>query len=238
MPHNEDAFLINKIVGTDGIVEANMTAPFIAAVSDGVSSELSGEVASRLCMKFLRNIKISPKTNLQNRILKIHERLKRYGVNKSDFANMQATLCALVVDEKNKIHTINVGDSRLYIYKNSSLHQLSKDQSLVQMLYDEGAISAEERRTHTHKNIIFPVMGNNTSEPKIDIQCLDFEIEYGDLFILCTDGLTDYVSNSDIEEVLSLPLNLSKRLSKLVDTALHKGSKDNITIVGICNMNR
>lgn len=68
--------MINKIVGTDGIVEANMTAPFIAAVSDGVSSELSGEVASRLCMKFLRNIKISPKTNLQNRILKIHERLK------------------------------------------------------------------------------------------------------------------------------------------------------------------
>ena len=109
MPHNEDAFLINKIVGTDGIVEANMTAPFIAAVSDGVSSELSGEVASRLCMKFLRNIKISPKTNLQNRILKIHERLKRYGVNKSDFANMQATLCALVVDEKIK-YTINFGD--------------------------------------------------------------------------------------------------------------------------------
>ncbi len=238
MPHNEDAFLINKIVSVDGAVETNLSTPFIVAVSDGVSGELSGEIASKLCMKLLCNVKLSQKMNLQNSIMKIHERLRKYNLNKNGSSNMQATLCALAIDDKNKIHTINVGDSRLYRYKNSSLHQLSKDQSLVQMLYEEGAITAEERNTHTHKNIIFPVMGNNDSEPKLDIQCLDIEMEYGDLFILCTDGLTDYVANSEIEEILSLPLNLNKRLSKLVDTALGKGSKDNITIIGICNIKK
>ena len=115
--------------------------------------------------------------------MKIHERLKKYGATKNT-SNMQATLCAFAIDDKNKIHTVNVGDSRLYRYKNSSLDQLSKDQSLVQMLFEEGAITAEERKTHVHKNIIFPVMGNKDSKPKVDIKYLDMEIEHGDLFIL------------------------------------------------------
>ncbi|NLP25895.1 MAG: serine/threonine-protein phosphatase [Clostridiales bacterium] len=238
MPHNEDALLINKTVINDGTIETTLSAPFMAAVSDGVSSELSGEIASKLCMKFLCNLKVSHKMNLQNSIMKIHERLKKYGATKNNASNMQATLCAFAIDDKNKIHTVNVGDSRLYRYKNSSLDQLSKDQSLVQMLFEEGAITAEERKTHVHKNIIFPVMGNKDSKPKVDIKYLDMEIEHGDLFILCTDGLTDYLSNSEIEEMLSLPLNLNKRLSKLVHTALAKGSTDNITIVAVCNMSK
>ena len=73
---------------------------------------------------------------------------------------MQATLCGIAIDENNNITTFNVGDSRLYRFRQGKLRQISKDQSLVQLLYEEGTITMEERKTHVHRNIIFPVFGN------------------------------------------------------------------------------
>lgn len=233
MPHNEDALLVGRNVIDFGTTEQKLEGPFIAAVSDGVSGELSGELASRMCLELVRDVKYSKKIRLKQKLKEVHKQLVQYGSEHRETLNMQATLCGIAVDESNRVHTINVGDSRLYRFRGGHLRQISRDQSLVQLLYEEGSITHEERRTHVHRNIIFPVLGNNSSEPEIDIELLDGGIAFGDILLLCTDGLSDYLSPIDIEEILDLPKSLPKRLELLVQKALKNGGADNITIVAV-----
>jgi len=233
MPHNEDAMLIGKVVSDEGSVQQNLSGSFIAAVSDGVSGELSGELASKMCLEMLRDVKYSRKVDLKHKITEIHRQLGAYGCTNLDTINMQATLCAIAVDESGEITSVNVGDSRLYRFRGGHLRQISRDQSLVQMLFEEGTITREELRTHSHRHIIFPVLGNVSADPEIDIELLDGGMQYGDILLLCTDGLSDYLSPIDIEEILDLPKSLSKRLEMLVEKALGKDCKDNITIIAV-----
>ena len=233
MPHNEDALLIKDSVIDSGSSEQTIAPPFIAAVSDGVSGERSGELASKMCLELLRDVEYSGEMKLDEELLSIHRRRAEYSESDPEMHNMQATLCGFAVDESNNILTFNVGDSRLYRYRGGRIRQISRDQSLVQLLIDEGAITHEERKAHVHRNIIFPVFGNVKSTPKVDTVSIDGGMEYGDLLLLCTDGLSDYVSALDIEEILELPKSLKSRLHLLVDKALENGSKDNITVIAV-----
>ena len=233
MPHNEDALLIKDSVIDSGSAEKNVDVPFIAAVSDGVSGERSGELASKMCLEFIRDMGYSGDKKLDEELLAIHRKLADYSESDPEMHNMQATICGIAVDETNSILTFNVGDSRLYRYRGGRIRQISRDQSLVQLLIDEGAITSEERSTHVHRNIIFPVLGNVKSAPQIDTVKLEGGMEYGDLLLLCTDGLSDYVSVLDIEEVLELPKPMKARLELLVKKALDNGSKDNITVIAV-----
>lgn len=233
MPHNEDALLIRNDVIDSGSSEQTINAPFIAAVSDGVSGERSGELASRMCLELVRDMDYTGDTDLSEGLFDIHRRLAEQSADDPEKHNMQATLCGIAVDEENNILTFNVGDSRFYRYRGGHIKQISRDQSLVQLLYEEGSITREQRKTHVHRNIIFPVFGNVTAAPKIDIVSLEGGMEYGDLLLLCTDGLSDYVSPLDIEEVLELPKSLKNRLHLLVNKALENGSRDNITVIAI-----
>ena len=233
MPHNEDALLIHGSVIDSGSSEQTVNAPFLAAVSDGVSGERSGEIASKMCLELLRDMGFSDSAGLEEKLLAVHRGLAEYSESDPETHNMQATVCGIAVDPDNRIYTFNVGDSRLYCYRGGRIKQISRDQSLVQLLIDEGAITTEERRTHVHRNIIFPVLGNIKSAPQIDVVELAGGIEYGDLLLLCTDGLSDYVSVLDMEEILEMPKSLKTRLHLLVDKALENGSKDNITVIAV-----
>lgn len=231
--HNEDAMLIGRIVADSGVLEQELNAPFIAAVADGVSGEASGEVASKMCLEFVSRIKYSKKVDLKNRLMEVHRQLVINGSEKIETRNMQATLCGIAVDENDEMLIINSGDSRLYRFRGGRLRQISRDQSLVQLLYEEGTITEAERRTHIHRNIIFPVLGNLNTEPEIEVKKLEGGMKFGDLFLLCTDGLSDYLSSIDIEEILELPKPLPDRLKMLVDKALRRNCPDNITAVAV-----
>lgn len=231
-PHNEDSFLINKIVMTHAAMESNLSEPFIIGVADGVAGESSGEIASKLCLELLSNIKFSKDTDLKKKLAFIHENLRSYGISHDGTLNMQTTLCALAIDEDGVGYSVNVGDSRLYRYRNCTLTQISKDQSLVELLCDAGEISREETHSHAQKHVIFPVLGNVSSPPVPDIKEIG-AITEDDLILICTDGLSDYVPVNDIESVLAKPIKLPKKLEQLVKLALRKGSRDNITIVAL-----
>lgn len=231
--NNEDAFLINKIVMNQAQMESSLNNPFIVAVADGVAGEASGEIASKLALELVSNIKYSKKIDLHKKIMNIHSCLRKCGRESKSSINMQTTLCALAVDEDNSAVLINVGDSRMYRYRGGIIKQLSTDQSLVQMLYEQRHITKEQQKSHAQRNIIFPVLGHLTAEPKIDIAPIDGGIAYGDLILICTDGLSDYLTNGEFEETLALPIRLPKRLSKLVELAIKNGSSDNITVIGV-----
>ena len=232
MPHNEDAMLINRNVLDSGSSDQTIHAPFILAVSDGVSGERSGEIASVMSLEMIRELRYDGDTPLEECIMEIHNKLADQSRSDPETHNMQATLCGIAVDENFNIKSFNVGDSRLYRFRQGKLKQISRDQSLVQMLYDEGSITLEEKKNHVHRNIIFPVLGNLSATPKPDIIELD-SMEYGDVFLLCTDGLSDYVSPLDIEEILEYAEPLQSRIGRLVTKSLEKGCKDNITIVAM-----
>ena len=231
--HNEDALMIHKAYITEGTLEEHIPSPFIAAVADGVAGEQAGELASSLCLRLLSNIKYNHTTDLKERINDVHEVLVQYGLENGAYLNMQTTLCGVAIDENDRITTFNVGDARLYRYRNAMLRQLSRDQSLVQLLYEKGTITNEEKRTHAQKNIIFPVLGNIHNAPQIDIHSYGEKMQYGDVLLICSDGLSDYVSSTEMEEILSLPRSMAKRLKMMSDLSLEKGSKDNISIIAI-----
>lgn len=229
---NEDAFLINRIVMNRAQMESSLSLPFLTAVADGVAGENSGEIASRLSLEMLGQVEFSEKTNLSLELLHIHDILRQYGLSHAGTSNMQTTICALGVDEKGQVYSVNVGDSRLYRMRGGILSQLTKDQSLVQLMYDKGQISAPQMRTHAQKHVILPVIGNLASSPDPETKTLG-EFLPGDLFLLCTDGFYDRLNLSEMAEFLSRDLPLAKRLSLMVELAKRKGSKDNITAVAV-----
>ncbi len=234
--NNEDAYLINKLVLSQAQLESEIRPPFIAAVADGVGGEAKGEVASHLALELLSSVRPGKNTDMNGKILSIHRKVRRYGMTHDNSANMQTTLCALAVKESGKAYLINVGDSRMYRFRGGRLRQLSTDQSLVQMLYEQGRITRDEKRNHAHRNLIFPVIGNIADDPSPEIREIDGGIRQGEVIIICTDGLSDYITRGEFEEILSLPMNLAKRLRRLTEAAMRNGSPDNITVVGISAM--
>lgn len=230
--HNEDAFLIQKTVMTSGENETETKSPLIAAVADGVAGEASGEVASRKALELLAGLKPSSKTDYLQKVLNIHRSLQKYGAAHNT-ENMQTTLCALAVEQDGRAMLINAGDSRMYLYRGGILKQLSRDQSLVQMLYEQGRIAPEERRGHARKNVIFPVLGSIDSDPEPQICEIEGGLFHGDIIILCTDGLSDHLTTGEFEEILSQPKRLTKRLADTVEKAIQNGSPDNVTVVGV-----
>ena len=233
MPHNEDCMMLDKSVRHEGALHMAVDAPFLAAVCDGVSGENAGELASQTCLKLLSAVKYTSKTDLCDTVLHIHEGIAQLGERHRSTANMQTTLCGIAVDEFGRLSSFNVGDSRLYRFRAGTLEQISRDQTLVQLLYDEGAITSEEKRVHSERNVVLPVMGNLRSEPQPAVIPYPEGLCFGDLLLLCTDGLTDYATEHEIAEILSAPRPLPDRLGELVDRALQKGGRDNITIIGI-----
>lgn len=230
--HNEDAFMINRTVMTAETLETSVRGPFIAAVADGVAGEAKGELASKMALKLLSGVRPAKKTDYRKKILDIHRHIRKYGITHENSSNMQTTLCALAVDSDGRHYAINVGDSRLYRMRGGNIKQISTDQSLVQMLHGNGNITSEEKLKSLNSHIILPVLGNTSDDP--DPQIIPIEpIEYGDLILICSDGLSDYLSAGEFEEILALPAKLPKRLSMLIDRALQNGSPDNITVLAV-----
>ncbi len=229
--HNEDAILVDKSVLTQGVIEKKCNPPFLVAVADGVSGERTGDLASSMCLEAMKHVNLAEGTNLSDVINSIHEQLTEYSSVHPESTNMQTTLCGFGITKDHVVHTFNVGDSRLYRYSHGILRQLSRDQSVVQTMFEKGMITRSEQKTCVFRNVIFPVLGNLMASPQLDVELFQEGMDYGDLFLLCTDGLSDYVEASDIEEILSYPKPLARRLRLLVEKALEGGSVDNISVI-------
>ena len=232
-PHNEDALMLGHTVSAGGTIRMETAAPFLAAVCDGVSGEQAGELAAQSCLSALSRIRYSRRTDLRKRILDIHSQLAVLSSQNEKTANMQTTLCGIAVDEEHALHCFNVGDSRLYLCRGGRLTQISRDQTLVQLLYEEGTITSEDKRVHSHKNVILPVMGNLSRKPSPELRVFEEGMQFGDVLLLCTDGLTDYVTPAEMESILAKPVPLPQRVGEMVSLALTKGGKDNITAAAV-----
>lgn len=233
--NNEDSMLIYREVIQSGGCEATVSAPFLTAICDGVGGEQAGEIASRLCLQHLSILDYSSKTNLDETLLNIHNKIKKCGISDAGAVNMQTTLCCLAVDENGSATCINVGDSRMYRYVNGSARQISCDQTYGRFLYENGEINDLDELDPKMQSAIISSMGSVLQQPLIDYT--QFVSEFGgesdDTVFICSDGISDYVSLDEIEIAMSLDLPFKDKVEALCELSLKNGSTDNISLIGI-----
>ena len=122
----------------------------------------------------------------------------------------------------------HVGDSRTYLFRSGQLKRLTNDHSVVQSQLDQGLINAAEARKHPMRNVILRAVGTNEV---LAFDLIRGRIQLGDLFLLCSDGLTDMVEDGVLREVLAADLPLLQKVDQLVDLANSAGGHDNITVI-------
>jgi len=141
---------------------------------------------------------------------------------------MGTTACVILLQD-NQFHFAHVGDSRIYLFSNNNLYQLTKDHSFVNQLVDQGTITIEAAKTHKDKNRILRALGVHAKvEPTISSQPM--LLKKNDVLLSCSDGLTDMVSDETIKEILSTDLSVELKTKNLVEKALANGGKDNVTV--------
>ena len=123
----------------------------------------------------------------------------------------------------------HIGDSRLYLLRDGTMKQITKDHTFVQRLVDSGRITEEEAKTHPRRSVLMRVLGDVDSNPDIDTDVLD--TQPGDVWLLCSDGLCGYVEEEDIEKILLRRHSLQDAVDSLIDKALSFGAPDNVTVV-------
>ena len=129
----------------------------------------------------------------------------------------------------NRVSVAHIGDSRMYRYRNERLEQITKDHSFVQELIDKGLYTKEEARDSAKKNVVTRAMG---VAPSVEVEVHEHEVEVGDVYLMCSDGLTDLVTDRDIERSFhELHINLDVLARHLVSLANANGGKDNISIM-------
>ncbi len=231
--HNEDAILIGESVLLDGSRQSTIFPPFLCAVCDGVGGENAGEVASRMTAELLSTCEYKNPTELKNRIFEIHDKLVYAGEINSEISNMQTTLCLIMIDKFDIPYCINIGDSRAYIFKGGNLSQITTDHSLAQYLTETGRAEKFDIDLKNYKNIIISSVGNPKQYPMMDLFSYGKKLSEKDILVLCSDGITDYISDDTFESILNSDLTHSAMQEELIKKALESGSKDNLSVVFI-----
>lgn len=200
-------------------------------VADGVGGADAGEFASRYASeRTIEHYKKNKKeTHWGKRLVQAMEKantdLRQHVAENAESSRMATTMVAALI-QNSRAFVTNVGDSRGYIWHGGQFSQITKDQSLVAKLVEEGAISEEEAKEHPHGNIILSSLGSEVN-PQIDL--FDLQLESGDILLLCSDGLTKYVDDDEIAHVIRTAA-ADEAASKLIRMANERGGADNISV--------
>jgi PPM family protein phosphatase len=201
-------------------------------VCDGMGGHRGGDVASQLavetvqkCLVFTRQEEIIPA--LLAAINRANQVICEKGCTEKDLYEMGTTLTAAVVME-DKMTVAHVGDSSLFLYSNGRLTKVTNDHTLAERMLQEGMIKKEALKTNQYNHILTRAVG---VDPQVEIDIHQVEIKPGDWILLCSDGLTDLVTEEEIALHLSAAQNPQGAVRTLVDLALAQGGHDNITIV-------
>jgi len=217
---NEDAFAERSDIG-------------VWVVADGIGGHAAGEVASKAvtdsikCLESNRNFDEmleAVKRSLENANRQLREQTDTYTSKRPP----GSTVVVLIINDT-KGAVVWVGDSRVYQCRNQKLTQLTRDHSHVQNLLDQGIIKAEDAESHPLSNIITRAIG---ILDLLQIDSREIEVLPGDQFLLCTDGLSHVVANSQIEAIMQK--NTSKEVvQSLLQTTLERGAPDNVTLIHV-----
>jgi serine/threonine protein phosphatase PrpC len=205
-------------------------------VADGMGGHSAGEVASDIAVTTLSDLLGDVVANgltaddLAAAIRHANTAILTEALRDRSKAGMGTTLTGLAVadPQHRRVLVANVGDSRTYLWRHGELRQITKDHSHVQSLVDRGAITRAEARVHHQRNIVLRAMG---IDPDLEVDVFELDIEDGDRFIVCSDGLVDEADDDAIEMAVRTSADPQDLADSLVILANSNGGRDNITVV-------
>jgi serine/threonine protein phosphatase PrpC len=200
------------------------------AVADGMGGAQAGEVASRLAAESFEPVKRgeeSPEAYLRAIARTANARIHRLAQADSSRSGMGTTLTAALVED-DEVSFAHVGDSRAYLFRDGELKLLTSDHSLVEELRRQGRLTDEQAEDHPQRSIITRALG---PEREVEVDTMTYRARSGDVFLLCSDGLTTMVREDRIAATLTGTESLDDAVSSLVREANEAGGRDNITVV-------
>lgn len=204
-------------------------------ICDGMGGYVGGEIASQTAVNAVlthlkEHLYKDPNEAIYNAILEANKAVLKRVKLRPELTGMGCTCVLLLVDRKGTVHVGHVGDSRIYLIRDGLATHLTKDQSYVQMLVDEGTISVSEAEHHPRNNEITNAIGMEKMTPPI-IRERPIRPLAGDCFLLCSDGLNKVVPESEMVGIVSeRSYDVCTKVKHLIDTAKRNGGPDNITV--------
>jgi PPM family protein phosphatase len=217
--NNEDALLVGE--GEDET---------LFVVADGIGGFEAGEVASSLAVDVLKNLQ--PDESFKAAIAEANRRIVAAGRGDDKLSGMGTTVVAIRFGGTQRepvAEVAHVGDSRAYLMRGGDMNAITEDHSLVAELVRSGDLTRDQAAEHPQKNLITRALG---ADEEVDVDTTILPIEAGDRILLCSDGLSDMVSEAEISELLAdAPADPERVASGLLSAALEAGGNDNITII-------
>lgn len=220
--NNEDTFVVDPDSG-------------FCLVADGMGGAAAGELASRIFAEAAREVFLDYKNpsgekaleNIQNTFRLANQNILDHVSQNPDHAGMGCT-AELIAFFDGGFILGHMGDSRTYLVRKGLLKQLTKDHSFVQSQIDQGMLTRQQARNHSLRNVILRAVG---TEKNLALDTRRGQLYPGDLFLLCSDGLTDMIDDDVIGRILTSAETLVHKTEKLIELANFAGGKDNITVV-------
>ena len=218
-PHNEDSAFVG---------------PYVALVADGVGGAAAGEVASATAAYVVSATALARfgddlEAIARDAVDRARESL-RHGVGEDATRDGMATTLTVVLCDGSRILLGHLGDSRAYLFRDGALEQVSRDHTYVQHLVDTGRLAHDAASRHPWSNVVLRCLDGNPDADDADLDLLELTMVPGDRLLLCSDGLTDLVTDARIAEVLNLH-DPHSAAAVLTQSALAAGGRDNVTCV-------
>jgi len=226
--HNEDALGYCQPREREVLAERGR----LYLVADGMGGHVAGEVASECVVRtvmasYYESQAPTVRQGLSEAIQQANAALYEATSGEESRSKMATTLVGAVVRGR-QLHVANIGDSRAYLLREDTIRQLTEDHSFVTELVKRGRISEEEAASHPQRNIVTRALG---TQPTVEADFYEEGIQPGDTVLLCTDGLWGEVSEEEMVQMATRPLDPKGMASELVALANQRGGPDNITVI-------
>ncbi len=222
---NEDN--CNVLVGYPGI-------PTCFVIADGMGGHKCGEVASKMAVDSVCNLLLKADWQQENIsqmlsdiITRVNDEIYNFSILDEATQGMGTTLIIAVLKNR-KLYIGHVGDSRVYIIKEDSIEKITWDHSFIEELVKNGSITKDEAINHPKKNLITRAVG---CEPELQVDTYELEVKEEHVVLLCTDGLTNMLSEDEIFEIINKNEEPQNACDTLVQNANNNGGEDNITVI-------
>ena len=227
--HNEDSIAADAEIG-------------LAVLADGMGGYNAGEVASGIAVELIRaemkKILASKRPEdlngsgaeglIAEHAIRANTAIYQAAQSQPQYSGMGTTLIVALWHD-NQISVGHIGDSRVYRLRGGKLEQVTRDHSLLQEQIDSGMITKEQARHSQNKNLVTRAVG---IDPEVEAEVHTYPVQVGDIYVLCSDGLNDMVTDEDIELTLSsLQANLPLAAQQLVQQACDNGGRDNVSVI-------
>lgn len=220
--NNEDALLVRE--------------PYLFAVADGMGGYAAGEIASRSTIKAFEAATYSLRHEqgeqnimkvLREAFAKANAHVYKMAASNDKYKGMGTTMTALYLPGNGEAYCCHIGDSRLYLYRDGQLRQVTRDHTFVADLQEQGKITREEAFVHPQRHILLQAMG---VDEEIQSDCLHFAVEPEDRLLLCSDGLSDMLRDREIADIIGTE-DLQQAADRLLEQSLDNGGRDNVSLI-------